>query len=180
MIRQEIIKQYISSLKEDNELDFIFPILLERMGFRILSTPKQSKGVSQYGRDVVAVKKKDGVPTLFLFELKGFTAKNITDRNLSEKDGLIESLRASKYTTYEDESIPGLNKYPRQYVFVHNGTVDLNVQPTLNGFIKTEFPEGNFERWDIEKLTSLFSKYLFDETIIADDGKQSSKERIAC
>lgn len=169
MIRQEIIKQYISSLKEDNELDFIFPILLERMGFRILSTPKQSKGVSQYGRDVVAVKKKNGVPTLFHFELKGFTSKNITDRNLSEKDGLIESLRASKYTTYEDESIPGLNKYPKQYVFVHNGTVDLNVQPTLNGFIKTEFPEGNFERWDIEKLTSLFSKYLFDETIIADD-----------
>ena len=68
MIRQEIIKQYISSLKEDNELDFIFPILLERMGFRILSTPKQSKGMSQYGRDVVAVKKKNGVPTLFLFE----------------------------------------------------------------------------------------------------------------
>lgn len=169
MIRQEIIKQYISSLKEDNELDFIFPILLERMGFRILSTPKQSKGMSQYGRDVVAVKKKDGVPTLFLFELKGFAAKDITDRNLSGPDGLIESLRASKYTLYEDESIPDLKNYHREYVFVHNGTVDLNALPTLNGFIKQEFPEGNFERWDIEKLTSLFSKYLFDETIIADD-----------
>ena len=169
MIRQEIIKQYISSLKEDNELDFIFPILLERMGFRILSTPKQSKGMSQYGRDVVAVKKKDGVPTLFLFELKGFAAKDITDRNLSGPDGLIESLRASKYTLYEDESIPDLKNYHREYVFVHNGTVDLNALPTLNGFIKQEFPEGNFKRWDIEKLTSLFSNYLFDETIIADD-----------
>lgn len=169
MIRQEIIKQYISSLKEDNELDFIFPILLERMGFRILSTPKQSKGMSQYGRDVVAVKKKNGVPTLFLFELKGFVAKDVTDRTLNEKDGLIESLRASKYTVYEDVSIPNLKNYPRQYVFVHNGTVDANAQPTLNGFIKSEFPEGNFERWDLAKLTSLFSKYLFDETLLADD-----------
>ena len=169
MIRQEIIKQYISSLKEDNELDFIFPILLERMGFRILSTPKQSKGMSQYGRDVVAVKKKNGVPTLFLFELKGFVAKDVTDRTLNEKDGLIESLRASKYTVYEDASIPNLKDYPRQYVFVHNGTVDANAQPTLNGFIKSEFPEGNFERWDLAKLTSLFSKYLFDETLLADD-----------
>ena len=169
MIRQEIIKQYISSLKEDDELDFIFPLLLERMGFRILSTPRQSKGMSQYGRDVIAVKKIKEVPTLFLFELKGFVAKDVTDRTLNEKDGLIESLRASKYTVYEDVSIPNLKNYPRQYVFVHNGTVDANAQPTLNGFIKSEFPEGNFERWDLAKLTSLFSKYLFDETLLADD-----------
>jgi len=169
MIRQEIIKQYVASLKEDGELDFIFPILLERMGFRILSTPKQSKGQSQYGRDVIAVKKLKGVPTLYLFELKGFVAKDITDRNLNTKDGLIESLRASKYTEYEDAGIPGLKDYPRQYVFAHNGFAEANVMPTLNGFIKTEFPEGNFERWDLERLTALFSDYLFDETLLADD-----------
>ena len=57
MLRKEIIKEYVASLKEDSELDYIFPLLLERMGYRILSTPKQSKGQSQYGRDVVAVKK---------------------------------------------------------------------------------------------------------------------------
>lgn len=169
MIRQEIIKQYVASLKEDGELDFIFPILLERMGFRLLSTPKQSKGQSQYGRDVIAVKKLKGVPTLYLFELKGFVAKDITDRNLNAKDGLIESLRASKYTEYEDAGIPGLKDYPRQYVFAHNGFAEANVMPTLNGFIKTEFPEGNFERWDLERLTALFSDYLFDETLLADD-----------
>lgn len=169
MIRQEIIKQYVASLKEDGELDFIFPILLERMGFRLLSTPKQSKGQSQYGRDVIAVKKLKGVPTLYLFELKGFVAKDITDRDLNAKDGLIESLRASKYTEYEDAGIPGLKDYPRQYVFAHNGFAEANVMPTLNGFIKTEFPEGNFERWDLERLTALFSDYLFDETLLADD-----------
>lgn len=169
MIRQEIIKQYVASLKEDGELDYVFPLLLERMGYRVLSTPRQSKGQSQYGRDVIAIKKLKGTPTLYHFELKGFAAKDITDRNLNEKDGLIESLRASKYTPYEDASVPELKNYPKQYVFVHNGTVEINAQPTLNGFIKTEFPEGNFERWDLAKLTELFSKYLFDETLLADD-----------
>lgn len=169
MIRQEIIKQYVASLKEDGELDYIFPLLLERMGYRVLSTPKQSKGQSQYGRDVMAVKKLKGVWTLYHFELKGFAASDITDRNLNEKDGLIESLRASKYTTYEDASIPDLKNYPKRYVFVHNGTVELNAQPTLNGFVRTEFPDGNFERWDLARLTELFSKYLFDETLLADD-----------
>lgn len=169
MIRQEIIKQYVASLKEDGELDYIFPLLLERMGYRVLSTPKQSKGQSQYGRDVMAVKKLKGVWTLYHFELKGFAASDITDRNLNEKDGLIESLRASKYTTYEDASIPDMKNYPKRYVFVHNGTVELNAQPTLNGFVRTEFPDGNFERWDLARLTELFSKYLFDETLLADD-----------
>lgn len=169
MIRQEIIKQFIASLREDDELDFIFPLLLERMGFRVLSTPRQSKGQSQYGRDVIAIKKLNGVQTLYLFELKGFGAKDINDRTLNEPDGLIESLRASKYTMFEDASIPALNSYPRQYVFVHNGLVEANALPTLNGFIKTEFPEGNFEGWDLGILTSLFSKYLFDETLLADD-----------
>lgn len=169
MIRQEIIKQYVASLKEDGELDYIFPLLLERMGYRILSTPKHSKGQPQYGRDVVATKKIKGVETLFLFELKGFRAQNITDRSLTENDGIIDSLKASKYTKYRDASIPGLAKYARKYVFVHNGGVDANAQLTWNDFVKEEFPEDNLERWDLAKLTSLFAKFLFDETLLTDE-----------
>lgn len=169
MIRKEIIKQYVASLNEDGELDYIFPLLLERMGFRILSTPKNSKGQSQYGRDVVAIKKVKGENVLYLFELKGFVAKDITDRTLNEKDGLIESLRASKYTPFKDVSIAGLKDCKRQYVFVHNGAVDANAQPTLDGFIKAEFPNGNFDRWDLARLTDYFSDYLFDETLLADE-----------
>lgn len=169
MIRQEIIKQYVASLKEDGELDYIFPLLLKRMGYRVLSTPKQSKGQSQYGRDVVAVKEIKGKNTLFLFELKGFAARDITDRTLNEKDGLIESLRASKNTKYRDASIKGLSKYKRQYIFVHNGYADANALITLNDFVENEFPDGNFDRWDLDKLTSLFSEYLFDETLLADE-----------
>jgi len=167
--RREIIKQYISSLKEDGELDYIFPLLLERMGYHVLSTPKQSKGQSQYGRDVVATKSIKGVKTLFLFELKGFAAKDIDDRTLTVTDGLMDSLKASKYTDYCDYSVPGLSSFPRQYVYVHNGEVEANTLPTLNGFIKQEFPDGNFDRWGLEKLTTFFSRFLFDETLLADE-----------
>ena len=31
------------------------------------------------------------------------------------------------------------------------------------------FPDGNFERWDIHILTELFSKYLFEETLLTDE-----------
>lgn len=169
MIRQEIVKQYVASLNEDGELDYIFPLLLKRMGYRVLSTPKQSKGQSQYGRDVVATKAIRGVNTLFFFELKGFVAKDITDRTLNEKDGLIESLRASKNTKYRDASIQGLSEYKKEYVFVHNGYAEANALITLNDFVEEEFPNGNFDRWDLDKLTTLFSEYLFDETLLTDE-----------
>ena len=54
-MRHIIIQEYLSSLKEDNELDFLFPLLLDNMGFKVISTPKNSKGQSQYGKDIVAI-----------------------------------------------------------------------------------------------------------------------------
>lgn len=168
-MRTEIVKQYVATLKEDDELDYIFPLLLERMGYRLLSTPRQSKGQPQYGRDVVALKEHNGQMTLWLFELKGFRAKDVTDRTLNEPDGIIESLNASRYTKYRDASVPGLSQYPRRYVFVHNGTVEANALITLNDYVETAFPDKNFERWDLFKLTCLFSEYLFDETLLTDE-----------
>lgn len=169
MVRREVIKQYVASLKEDAELDYIFPLLLERMDYRVLSTPKQSKGKPQFGRDVVATKNVNGVDTLFLFELKGFGARDINSRTLTEEDGIIDSLKTSKYTEYRDASIPGLADYPRKWVFVHNGGIDSNVMPTWNDFVQKVFPNGDLERWDLETLTNLFSDYLFDETLLSDD-----------
>ena len=169
MVRQEVIKQYVASLKEDAELDYIFPLLLERMGYRVLSTPKQSKGKPQFGRDVVATMNIDGVNTLFFFELKGFGARDITSQTLTAEDGIIDSLKTSKYTEYRDSSIPGLEDFSRRWVFVHNGGIDSNVMLTWNDFVQKVFPDGDLERWDLEKLTALFSKYLFDETLLADE-----------
>ena len=169
MVRQEVIKQYVASLKEDAELDYIFPLLLERMGYRVLSTPKQSKGKPQFGRDVVAIRNVDGVNTLFFFELKGFGSRDITSQTLTAEDGIIDSLKTSKYTEYRDASIPGLEDFSRKWVFVHNGGIDSNVMPTWNDFVQKVFPDGDLERWDLEKLTALFSKYLFDETLLADE-----------
>ena len=54
-IKPTIIKEYLQSLKEDNELDVIFTILLQTLEYEILSTPKEYKGFSQYGKDIVTV-----------------------------------------------------------------------------------------------------------------------------
>ena len=54
-MNQIIVREYLESLTENEELDYLFPILLEAMDFEILTTPKLFKGFSQYGKDIVAV-----------------------------------------------------------------------------------------------------------------------------
>lgn len=169
-MKNRIVRDYLESLKEDKELDYIFPMLLEAMGFRIVATPRNSKGQSQYGKDVIAIGKgEDGILYRWYFELKGNAAKDINDTTFYIKDGVRDSILAAKYAPYEDSSIPSFNRLPYKIVFVHNGILVENTRPTFEGFIKQEFPNGGFERWDIERLTELFSKYLFDECLFCDD-----------
>ena len=169
-MKHRIVRDYLESLKEDKELDYIFPMLLEAMGFRIVATPKNSKGQPQHGKDVIAIGKgEDGHLYRWYFELKGNAAKDINDKTFQVEDGVRDSIIAAKDAPYEDSSIPSFNKLPHIIVFVHNGILMENTRITFEGFIKREFPNGGFERWHIERLTELFSHYLFDECLFCDD-----------
>lgn len=164
-----IVREYLASLKEDKELDYLFPILLSAMGFRILSTAQESKGQSQYGKDIVAIGVNHfGERSAYYFELKGFSDRNITDHVLNKPDGIIESLRASRYTKFADSSIPGFNELPKVYVLVHNGVLQRNAKPTFESFLEETFPKGNFERWDLFWLSDLMEEYLFNEFLFVD------------
>lgn len=164
-----IVQEYLSSLKEDKELDYLFPILLSSMGYRIVQTAKEAKGQSQYGKDIVAIRENEhGVKCRWYFELKGYADKDITDTNYSKKDGIRESILEAKDTAFNDSSIVGFNTLPIKIVVVHNGVIKTNIRPTFDGLIAREFKEGEFERWDIYYLTDLFSQFLFSEYLLAD------------
>ncbi|WP_233899225.1 hypothetical protein [Tenacibaculum piscium] len=165
-----IVREYLASLKEDSELDYLFPILLNIMGFRIIQTAKESKGQSQYGKDIIAVgKDENGIKHKWYFELKGYSDKDITQANYSKADGIRESIIEAKDTFFKDSTIPGFNDLPIKIVVVHNGVLKTNIRDTFEGFISREFKEGEFERWDIYYLTDIFSKYLFNENLLSDE-----------
>lgn len=172
-MNNRIIRDYIASLKEDKELDAIFPLLLSAMGFRIVSTPVSSKGQSQYGKDVIAWgKAEDGILYRWYFQLKGNAAKDIDANNINIPDGVRDSILAAKDTPFEDPAIPFFNDLPIKICLVHNGILKENIRPQYEGFIKQEFPEGSakkFERWDIERLTDYFGMYLFNENLFCDE-----------
>ncbi|WP_251620986.1 hypothetical protein [Odoribacter lunatus] len=178
-MNNRVISEYLESLKEDDELDYIFPILLESMGFQIVSTPKNSKGQSQYGKDVIAIgKDESGRKCKWYFELKGNAAKDINDHTFNCHDGVRESILAAKDVEFKDSSIPDLGSLPTKVVFVHNGILQENTRVQFHALIKREFPNNNFERWGIEKLTDLFSKHLFDECLYRDEQSYRLVKRI--
>lgn len=165
-----IVKEYLASLKEDSELDYLFPILLNLMGFRIIQTAKESKGQSQYGKDIIAIGKDiNGNKYKWYFELKGYADRDITQSNYSKSDGIRESIIEAKDTVFKDSTITGFNDLPTKIVIVHNGVLKTNIRDTFEGFISREFKEGDFERWDIYYLTDLFSEFLFNEYLLSDD-----------
>ncbi|QSB24968.1 hypothetical protein [Flavobacterium sp. CLA17] len=171
MDKHIIIKDYLESLTEKEELDYLFPMLLESMGFVILSKPTEYIGFPQYGKDIIAVgiDKEDRIKKKFYFELKGGHDKDITTATFNKNDGVKESLVEAKFKKFEAFSFPKFKDLPLKIVLAHNGVIKGNVQELFEGFIQSEFPASGdieFENWNISKLTHLFSDYLFNEQLL--------------
>jgi hypothetical protein len=190
-----IVREYLESLKEDRELDYIFPILLEVMGFKIITKPTETKGYQQYGKDVVAIgTDEDGVKKRFYFEIKGGADRHITTTNYKGDDGIRESILEAKDRPFRHSSDPEFKSLPVKIVLVHSGIIKENIRETFDGFIEQQFPANDkqltaripralrkwlnknvtitsyeFERWDIYKLTELFAEKLFNEYLLTDD-----------
>lgn len=167
-----IIRDYLESLTENEELDSIFPILLESKGFIILSKPKEFKGFPQYGKDIVAVGKdfEDGILRRFYFEIKGGADRHITTQTYNKNDGIRESIIEAKDKNFSS-TYDNFENLPLKIILVHNGEVKANVKDTFEDFIKKEFSKSDdlkFERWGISELTKLFSEHLFGAFLLTD------------
>jgi hypothetical protein len=83
-----VFRQYLSSLRERNELDAVLPDLLSELGYTVISRP--TVGTRQYGVDVAAVGiDSDGKRKLFLFSIKQ------GDLTRADWDGNPQALRSS-------------------------------------------------------------------------------------
>lgn len=166
-----IVRDYLSSLKERDELDYIFPLLLDQMNFKVLKSAASSKGQSEHGNDIAAIKQgSNGERKIYIFQIKAGDDKDIDSNNFNKKDGIRESLLQAKDYSFKDYSIPEINSLDKKIVLVHNGELKYNFRTTFNGFITKNFDNMNesFERWDIFKLTEYFSKYLLNEYLFTD------------
>ncbi len=149
-----IVREYLASLKEDSELDYLFPILLNLMGFRIVQTAKESKGQSQYGKDIIAIGNDEkGIKHRWYFELKGYADRDITQANYSKPDGIRDSIIEAKDAVFKDSTIPGFNDLPTKIVVAKIAIPDEFMVEEYS-----ELPENWNEYPYSSKTTVFFSK----------------------
>ena len=151
-----IVRDYLASLKEREELDAILPDLLSELGYTVISRPR--RGTTQQGVDVAAVgSDDDGKRKLFLFSVK--------QGDLTRQDwdgGTPQSLRPSLneiLDAYIPTRIPPRYKsLPIVICLCLGGDVQENVRTAVSNFEKKNTTKKiSFAEWNGDKLAELES-----------------------
>jgi len=129
-----VIKEYLASLRERNELDAVLPDMLTELGFQVYSRP--SRGPRQYGVDIAAVGTGgDGVRKIYLFSVK---SGNLTrsEWNSASPQSLRPSLDEI-IDHYVDTRIPAeYQTLPIVICLCFGGDIDEQVRAEVTGYIK--------------------------------------------
>lgn len=173
-----IIKQYLASLKERDELDAVLPALLSQLGLNVYSRP--GRGTRQDGVDVAAVGSLDsGTEKVYLFSIKA------GDLTRSSWDGdAIQSLRPS-LNEILDAYIP--NRLPDEHkdkdiviCLCFGGDIQEQVRPQVEGYIKQSKRDNlTFEEWNGDKLASLILSSFLREDLLPQQARSQLRKSLA-
>jgi hypothetical protein len=148
-----VIREYLASLREREELDAMLPNLLSEMGLTVYSRP--SRGTRQYGVDIAAVGTAEGGERkVYLFSVKQ------GDLNRQDWDGTPQALRSSLNEirdAYIRTCIPTeYQNLPVVICLVFGGDIKEAVLQEVRGYIHSNTtPTVSYEEWNGDRLADL-------------------------
>ena len=151
-----ILRQYLSDLRERDELDAILPDLLSELGYNVLSRP--SRGTRQAGVDVAAVgpdQDDGGDQKLFLFTVKA------GDLHRGDWDSRSPQAVRPSLNEIVDSYIPArvAKQYQQLKIVIClclGGEMKENVQIQWKGYVENNSTEKiSFRLWNGDKIASL-------------------------
>jgi hypothetical protein len=172
-----LIRDYVASLKERQELDAILPDLLSEMGFHVFSRP--GRGTTQRGVDVGAVAKDaKGKQRVYLFTVKP------GDLTRQEWDGNSQKVRSS-LNEILDEYIP--NRIPAAYrhlkvvvVLCIGGEIHESARSLVTAFTKKNTkPKVAFEEWNGDKIAEMLLTGVLREELLPKPLRVSFQKAVA-
>ncbi|MCG8023945.1 MAG: hypothetical protein JAZ02_08170 [Candidatus Thiodiazotropha endolucinida] len=173
-----IIREYLSSLKERDELDAILPDLLSQLGLNVYSRP--TRGTRQDGVDVGAVGSLDGGPDkVYLFSIK---PGDLTRRGW---DGESEQSLRPSLNEIVDAYIP--NRMPAEHrdkeivvCITIGGDVQEQVRPLLTGYIAQNTKTNiRFEEWNGDKIASYIQSSFLREDLLPAQARSLLRKSLA-
>lgn len=172
-----LIRDYLASLKEREELDAILPDLLSELGFTVYSRPR--RGTLQRGVDIAAVgQDDDGERKVFLFSVKQ------GDLTRQDWDGTPQAMRSS---LNEIRDVYIRNRVPAKYkdlkiviCLAFGGDVHEQVRESLAGYIADNSTERiTFDEWNGDKIAGLVLKGILREEILPKSMRSSFQKAVA-
>lgn len=172
-----LVRQYVASLRERDELDAILPDLLSELGYDVISRP--SIGTRQYGVDIAAVgEDEDGERKLFLFSVKQ------GDLTRTDWDGSPQALRPS---IDEIQEIYLRLRVARQHqglkvviCLCFGGDVLEAVQDNVTGYIEAHSTDRiAFQVWNGDVIANQLVKGILRESLLPRDLRTIFQKAVA-
>ncbi len=174
-----IIKQYLASLKERDELDIVLPDILSEVGYTVISRPK--RGTRQYGVDVALLGPHTSSKgkALFLLSIKSGDLKR------ADWDTGQQALRPSLneiLDVYIPKHIPKrYQSLPIVIALCFGGDIQEGIRITVDSFIDANTMPGQieFEEWNGDAMASLIATGLLREKIFPKPTQSDFRKAVA-
>jgi len=160
-----VIREYLSSLKERDELDAVLPDLLTELGFTVYSRP--GRGTRQYGVDVAAVGKgRDGVRRVHLFSVKSGDLDR-SEWNTASPQSLRPSLDEILDHYVTSRIPPEYASLPIAICLTFGGAIDEQVRAEVTGYMNRYTTEKiSFEEWNGDRLAQVILDGILREGLL--------------
>ncbi|PDS35087.1 hypothetical protein CO665_27430 [Rhizobium anhuiense] len=174
-----LLKQYLSSLNERDELDVVLPDVLSEIGFNVISRPK--RGTTQYGVDVVAIgpHPTTGQKSLFLLSIK--SGDLTRDEWATGKQALRPSLEEILEVYIPKHRHARHKDLPIIIALCFGGDIQEDVRLRVQGFTEKNTIAGQveFEEWNGDRIAEMMVSGLLRENIFPKDMQNSLRKAVA-
>ncbi|HHX8585374.1 TPA: hypothetical protein ACVO3D_003842 [Vibrio diabolicus] len=174
-----ILKQYLASLRERQELDAILPDLLSSMGMNVFISP--TRGIKEYGVDIAAVGQlqDDEEESVYLFSVK---SGNLTRETWSgqSNQSLLPSLQEILYGFIPNRIPPQHSGKPIVICLCFGGDINSGVRQEVTGFENFNSRDNlRFEEWNGDKLSEFIQQHLLKEELLPSSSQALLRKSLA-
>jgi hypothetical protein len=175
-----VVREYLSMLRERDELDALLPDLLLSMDVTPIS--RAQAGVRQNGVDVAAVgpdPDDEGKSKLFLLVVKQ------GDLDRGSWDSGTQAIRPSLneiFDVYLPQHVADEHKpLPKKIIVCCNGDMKQSVEGNWNGYKRQHADLGSIELdfWGGDKLAALVERHFLDEYLFPESARKKMRKTIA-
>lgn len=169
-----LIREYLASLRERDELDAILPELLSELGYTVYSRP--SRGTRQYGVDVAAIGPDN---RLYLFSIKRGDLTRV-EWNSDSAQALrpsLDEIRDVYIPSHVPEAYQGLKIV---ICLCFGGDVQEQVRAGVSGYMRQNTTDRiSYEEWNGDKIAGFIESGLLGEGLLTRQMRSSFRKAVA-